>query len=374
MPTPGNIQVLTKADFVRATNYTFARRKNPLLLEIDNSLDYFHRHVGDDARRWNGLVYVGIGCCNYLRQKSHKDPTKRTRAVRDLMRPVLKNLFGPATPDLGVDDAYRLLSHARVEIFPGAVDRWRTAGTRAIRTNRGAAWHGADGWEHRLRGLDVSEEAIRLEKLGDETGRHVYHPAAHITKTVHYFDDAMRQSQRLTFAGQLWCKTQANGTEYPYSTRNMSGDAYAMDVDLNLYTVPYQEEGDPLAIHHSSFLAGGNALCAGMIIVDQGVLIHIDNNSGHYKPSTHNLLNLLFALRHELGQSLVHVTTLTKDGTYFADDDQYMEELSYFNAAEFLGNQGRMSYGASYHSEQGTKAPWWNDRETRARAGELRVV
>jgi len=136
MPTPGNIQVLTKADFVRATNYSFARRKNPLLLEIDNSLDYFHRHVGDDSRRWNGLVYVGIGCCNYLRQKSHKDPTKRTRAVRDLMRPVLKNLFGPATPDLGVDDAYRLLSHARVEMFPGAVDRWRTAGTRAIRTNR----------------------------------------------------------------------------------------------------------------------------------------------------------------------------------------------------------------------------------------------
>ncbi len=45
--------------------------------------------------------------------------------------------------------------------------------------------------------------------------------------------------------------------------------------------------------HHSSFVSGRRVRCAGMIKIDQGRVAAISNNSGHYRPSQHHLLNLV---------------------------------------------------------------------------------
>lgn len=45
--------------------------------------------------------------------------------------------------------------------------------------------------------------------------------------------------------------------------------------------------------HHSSFNGGGRVRCAGTMTVSNGKITKIDNNSGHYKPSSRHFLTLL---------------------------------------------------------------------------------
>ena len=45
--------------------------------------------------------------------------------------------------------------------------------------------------------------------------------------------------------------------------------------------------------HHSSFLAGGAAAAAGDMKVANGVPTFISNHSGHYKPSTQHVINVV---------------------------------------------------------------------------------
>ena len=193
-------------------------------------------------------------------------------------------------------------------------------------------------------------------------------------KVVRYFDDVERLRHLLVFYAQrrLWCKKQqhrdGSQREVPYSTSHLSGDSYAVDVDLNIYSRPYQNEGDDLAIHHSSYLAGKVVLCAGMIIIDDGKLLHIDNESGHYKPSTSNLLNLLAALRLEHQIPLANVTT--KDVVLPNLDGMSVLPLMYFPAARYLAQRRQMS-----EEDGGGKdsTPWWEDRAARCVAGNLRA-
>ena len=245
---------------------------------------------------------------------------------------------------------------------------WQQAGTRVKRLNRGGTGTG-------LRSLDLNDLAVASEVRGNAAGEHRYQPSPmQPEKVVQYFDDVERLRHLLVFDSQrrLWCKKQqhrdGSQREVPYSTSHLSGDSYAVDVDLNIYSRPYQHEGDDLAIHHSSYLAGKAVLCAGMIIIDDGKLLHIDNESGHYKPSTSNLLNLLAALRLEHQIPLANVTT--KDVVLPNLDGMSVLPLMYFPAARYLAQRGQMS-----EEDGGGKdsTPWWEDRAARCVAGNLRA-
>jgi len=70
---------------------------------------------------------------------------------------------------------------------------------------------------------------------------------------------------------------------------------YAMDEWGNLYTAPDEAtKGSYAMFNHSSFTAGDIVVCAGMLEIDNtGRLIHISNDSGHYKPSADRLRALV---------------------------------------------------------------------------------
>ena len=55
-----------------------------------------------------------------------------------------------------------------------------------------------------------------------------------------------------------------------------------------------------LLLHHSSFLAGGPVACAGSLKVEKGVILEINNNSGHYSPPRPLLIQVVARLA-ELG-------------------------------------------------------------------------
>lgn len=46
-------------------------------------------------------------------------------------------------------------------------------------------------------------------------------------------------------------------------------------------------------VHHSSMESGKKVKCSGMIAVKNGKIHHVDNNSGHYQPGSHHLLNFV---------------------------------------------------------------------------------
>jgi hypothetical protein len=73
---------------------------------------------------------------------------------------------------------------------------------------------------------------------------------------------------------------------------------YAMDENGSLFAkVPGVEEPGAFFFNHSSFNAGKDVICAGMLLIDNGVLKVINNESGHYKPSRTHLINCLHALQ-----------------------------------------------------------------------------
>ncbi|MCU0649820.1 MAG: hypothetical protein MUF00_17655 [Gemmatimonadaceae bacterium] len=77
----------------------------------------------------------------------------------------------------------------------------------------------------------------------------------------------------------------------PYTAANIAG-AYAMDEYGNLFA---QEapESDWRSFNHSTFCRGKQVVCAGLIDIRDGILMHVDNMSGHYKPGPTQLANLL---------------------------------------------------------------------------------
>src|SRR6202034_2249790 len=83
-------------------------------------------------------------------------------------------------------------------------------------------------------------------------------------------------------------------------------------------------------LNHCSFLAGKPVLCAGELGVRRGRLEYIDTGSGHYRPTTHNLLKALQKL-HEERVSLAGVLLRPIDGPW---------PNAVYDAAQFLARRG----------------------------------
>ena len=78
---------------------------------------------------------------------------------------------------------------------------------------------------------------------------------------------------------------------------------FVMSMSRDIYMGPHMNiprgsncEGS-VAIAHSSWLAGTSVQCAGSMLVEEGVVKGIRNNSGHYKPSDNHLVSALELLR-----------------------------------------------------------------------------
>jgi hypothetical protein len=65
--------------------------------------------------------------------------------------------------------------------------------------------------------------------------------------------------------------------------------------------------------NHSSFAAGNDVLCAGMIEINQGEVIAVSNESGHYRPTAQMLANALLIMKDELGLDVENTVTSVMD-------------------------------------------------------------
>ena len=115
---------------------------------------------------------------------------------------------------------------------------------------------------------------------------------------------------------RLNCMLESNGAgglRYAVGPRSAATAAgmewpYAMDEWGNIYTAndqaPASRDGKGM-FNHSSFTAGDDVVCAGMLKIDAaGKLTFIDTNSGHYKPTAEQLRAVIVILRDEYNVDL----------------------------------------------------------------------
>ena len=84
--------------------------------------------------------------------------------------------------------------------------------------------------------------------------------------------------------------------------------------------------------NHSSFNAGKDVICAGMIKIHNGVLQYVDNNSGHYKPTRQHLHAMMTIIANE-GINLAAVTVVVRQPAIPGFIDEHT-----LNAANFVAN------------------------------------
>jgi len=95
-----------------------------------------------------------------------------------------------------------------------------------------------------------------------------------------------------------------NGHPITTETKHPHQTAYAMDRYGNLFcrdvdggfTID-RDSGDLKFFNHSSFNAGKGVICAGVLVIVDGVLKSINNMSGHYRPTKTNLIECVKVLR-----------------------------------------------------------------------------
>lgn len=114
-----------------------------------------------------------------------------------------------------------------------------------------------------------------------------------------FFDSAQRQPYLATFANGVW---SCNG-QTPFTTGQTFGGVaqlmYVMDMAHRLF-IPAGIATGTGTFNHSSMLSGKPVLCAGTLKINgAGKLIYIDNDSGHYKPNTDALKDLVRVLANE---------------------------------------------------------------------------
>lgn len=117
----------------------------------------------------------------------------------------------------------------------------------------------------------------------------------------------------------------------------MELEMYAMDRYGNLFVrrYPGSSVGKPGYFNHSSFAAGNEVICAGMIGFSKGTLVHIDNASGHYQPDYRRLHACLLTLQQQ-GVNVDNVRVMS----FFGDSATSPPPL-FHDGANFLMNPNR---------------------------------
>lgn len=124
--------------------------------------------------------------------------------------------------------------------------------------------------------VDYLSKADRLKWLVMVQGGILTHPNGRLVKTPNLYTTGLYDGSR-------------------------ESDMWSMDRYGNLFYkgIGGKEAGrDGSYFNHSSFNAGNDVICAGTMVVNEGKLAYIDNDSGHYKPTTVDLkraLEMLYA-------------------------------------------------------------------------------
>lgn len=325
-------KMMTADDFKKNTSSFLARRKNPLLLDID-------AHLRDVAKAKSqseeaaAVQKVVLACAVWLDLKKAKDKSRRREAVEKLQAEATALLAWLSYAN------HKTASKSKAYGTTGLTDD--TYLEKMVPRNKPhvAAYTMHQALADGAVEADANPAQIAKAALDRGAVQLAYYTKTERLKTLVF--------PVVTNGSALLYRRKANdkGVE-PLHTADGPGGCYLYVLDGygNLYAAPdSQTKG---LFHHSSFVRGKDVICAGSMVVENGKLKDISNMSGHYHPSADRLKEAVVLLRDEYDVSLhgcfaAVVRVVGRPAT-----------LDVYRAVDFAGS--------------GTKAlPWKEEKRTR---------
>jgi len=140
--------------------------------------------------------------------------------------------------------------------------------------------HASEDFDHWMHKLDAGEEVSGKKLLEEQRLLQANGTPIAIPK-VSYFTKSELPAYELHVDTSGCISNKKNGLETLFHSKDdtkESAIAFVISPDNKMYVAPY-ERG---ALNHTSFLAGGAALCAGVFHCTAGKITSIWDDSGHY--------------------------------------------------------------------------------------------
>jgi len=325
--------LMTVDQWQRKTSRVLRDRKNPLVTDIDILLGAFHEANKTDLQKLKIVVLIRRYCRDWLAEKADKRSCFRRPHVQELLDQTTAVMnWGPMQAAMtqrraGGSQAMpgRQMQENIVETLqprPQAKQKFGLAATLPMnRSSAGNAEQRAANWNmvHPNDQVDEHDVVSMLDMIGDANQRN------EVKNTLVYMQRADRLACRLELRDGLFYRG-ADGDPH-----NSPGERelYAIDNAECIYTNDQPAKAG--TFHHSSFLSGKPVLCAGELRVQNGRIVHIDNLSGHYLPTTQHLLDCVALLERRYNIDLRRVSLA----------DMARPDAKWPNALQFLRQQGQ---------------------------------
>ena len=307
--------MMSASQFKKQSAIFLHRRSSPIIRDIDKLMKEYEKPDSSPNRRIKCLAYIYLVCKQYL---IDKPAGKRHGAIATLLDEVRDVLDSEQTRK-------QLVNKAAGEGYSKGrkVDKMNSAGSSMTSLDSAYIYEGVIPQRNFVEKMQLNMESI----LGEAK----YFGVSGVAYKVETTDDVdnktaidMLKSSRfsvvLDYLSMLWSSKEDSGLfNYLNSTQRIQylvdfkngllyqhgSDVpiadnypipYAIDLNERVFALP-KAKGIGTMWNHSSMLSGAPVICAGELKVNNGRLTDFDNNSGHYKPGTDNLVDAVLVLQ-----------------------------------------------------------------------------
>ncbi|TVR49852.1 MAG: hypothetical protein EA425_11265 [Puniceicoccaceae bacterium] len=352
-------------EFRKKSSKFLARRKNPIIRDLDKLLSLYHASPDNPRRRLKIVILIYVWCQQYLYGGGG---TGSRGGVGELLQQATATLKDPSS------EMTLKLAHQGARWKDGDMQTPSSMKAKAMGQGYqmepllpGKGSVGGVALEHQLkrintpalRGLFEDKITADLDRKGTQyTMKDVIRQAEDAMATAgiaefldvfvaftadrsyatradfEYCNKHQRNQYLLHFdsASGLCYRDDQLGIPYTTDVGNQQGWAlYAMDLNHRLYAKPSSQVPDG-AFNHSSFMSGKPVICAGAIEFDPaGRLRSISNESGHYRPTLGDLAHALHILHADFNVDLLGVEAVANAGGTKTTMDAYQCMSIYAN-------------------------------------------
>jgi hypothetical protein len=326
---------MTVAHWQKKTSSVLADRKNPLITDLDILIGQYHTAGKTDVQKLKLLILIRRYCNDWLSEKGDKGKSFRREYVAELRDQTTALLQSPAMQAAvqqrraGGNQAKpgKQLHENIAEVLQPRANAKQKYGLQAdMQMTRVSAGN----LENRIDNANMNRAANEQLDPHDLISALDFVGELNQKKTVLRNLAYLQKADRLKCRLQLWPdgRFHRGGQDTPHASPG-GRELYAMDDMEFLYTSAQPAQAG--RFHHSSFLSGKPVLCAGEITVQNGIITHIDNLSGHYRPATQQLLDCVRVLARKYQVDLRSCVIM----------DQAQQNAQWRNAAHFVMLNGR---------------------------------
>jgi hypothetical protein len=349
-------EIMTASQFKSKSSKFFARRKNPIIRDLDKLLVIYAASAANPRRRLKILILIYVWCKQYLYGGGTRG------GVGELLKQAEAKLKDPSstmTMTLA-HQGMRWDKQGNTQLPNESNAKSMGKGYRMEPLLPGKGSVGGTELEHKLKRVNTPAlRALFEDKISAEldnknvqyTMKEVIHQAeiamgtAPITEFLdifvaftqgesyatradfEYCNKGQRKSYLVHIDGQSGRFFADEAHTMPYTTdiNGVKWALYAFDTNQRLYAKsPDFADG---AFNHSSFMSGKPVICAGAIEISPGGRLRsLSNESGHYRPTIGDLAHMLAILHEEFNVELcgVEVFANTASGKTRLDGFQCM--------------------------------------------------